>query len=82
MTYKEQIDPQHKGPTLAELWDAEDTCRIGSNIRIAQHTGWTVVERHGGGLYQAKPPFHTFKQALKYTQRKTLREDKDGSSLT
>lgn len=72
----------YQGPTLTELWTAEDTCRVGFNIRIAHSAGWIVIERHGGGLYQAKSPFSTYKQALEETQGKTLREDKGGSSLT
>ena len=77
MTYLKLIDPHEEEPTLNALWTHEGTCKVGSNIRIAQYRGWVVIERHGAALFQPKTPFGTFKAALEYTQGKTLGEDRE-----
>lgn len=78
MTYRGRIDPHETLPTLTTLWDAEDTCRVGFNIRIAKfkENQWVVIERHGPLLTQADQPHYTFQSALRATQGKTLKEDR------
>lgn len=60
--------------TLNQLWYAEDTCRVGSDIRIA-HDGvyYIIIERRLNFLGQHELGYNTFKAALAATQGMTLK---------
>ena len=71
-------------PRLNDLWNLEESCRVGTNIRICPTSNgtWTVIERHGDTLYQPDHPFDTFAHAHRSTIGKTLKEDPHGHSST
>ncbi len=65
--------------TLNDQWHAEDTCRVGSDVRLAktEEGAWIVIQRGAGILIQAFHPFPAFRDALDATQGMALKDDRD-----